>query len=307
MLENHVLLPGMTVSSATLNHRLAAAVAAAQGLCFLDYQVRPVLCHLLVERRPRLVPPHTHPYCELTLVTGAPVRYYRPGSDLVVQPGQLFLMPPGIEHGWEHGTGQCELWGFMLDVSRSGGADGRRLETAAAAQDYRWTPEAETVALLRLFLRDAVRKSGFVAAAAGALAQAWVAAAWREAFARLPAASPMAPPGQPVARALLLERARHYLRINMSHAPRADEVARHVGVSVRQLHRIFLAEQGCNLGEWFLNERLARAQALLASERDLPVKRVAAECGFHNVSNFCRRFAEQLPYTPAAYRRHCDQ
>jgi transcriptional regulator GlxA family with amidase domain len=128
----------------------------------------------------------------------------------------------------------------------------------------------------------------------------------REVFSQLPEKKTV-PLRMPVARGLLVERARHYMQVNLSHSPRAEEVAHHLGISVRQLHRIFLAEQGVPLGEWFFNERLARAQALLANEHDLPIKNIAAECGFPNVSNFCLRFKECFSYTPSAYRVHCQQ
>jgi transcriptional regulator GlxA family with amidase domain len=70
---------------------------------------------------------------------------------------------------------------------------------------------------------------------------------------------------------------------------------------------MFQAKYGVPLGEWSLNERLVLAQSLLANERSMPVKVVAAECGFSNVSNFCLRFGRSFHYTPARYRAHCQQ
>jgi AraC family transcriptional regulator len=84
-------------------------------------------------------------------------------------------------------------------------------------------------------------------------------------------------------------------------------VAQHLGISVRQLTRMFQAKHGVPLGEWSLNERLALAQSLLATELSIPVKVVAAECGFSNVSNFCLRFSRRFLSTPARYRAHCQQ
>jgi AraC-like DNA-binding protein len=50
---------------------------------------------------------------------------------------------------------------------------------------------------------------------------------------------------------------------------------------------------------------MARAQALVANEYDLPIKNIAAECGFSTASNFCLRFKERFLHTPSQYRDHC--
>jgi AraC-like DNA-binding protein/mannose-6-phosphate isomerase-like protein (cupin superfamily) len=300
------LLPNIKKTGTTsINHRLAASAEIAPTFHFLDYTFRPVLCHLTIARR-RHAGMHTHRYCELTFVTGTPMHYFTAEEDILVKDGQVFIMPPGVMHDWKHSAGVSELWGFMLEVGHKGRMDGRILEQAAAAVNYRLTPSKETATLLRLFLQDATRTKDFIPTVNASLAQAFLASMMREVFSQLPEKKTV-PLRMPVARGLLVERARHYMQVNLSHSPRAEEVAHHLGISVRQLHRIFLAEQGVPLGEWFFNERLARAQALLANEHDLPIKNIAAECGFPNVSNFCLRFKECFSYTPSAYRVHCQQ
>lgn len=300
------LLPNTTKKESTLlNHRMAAATEASSAFRLLDYTFRPVICHLTIARR-RHVGMHSHRYCELSFITGAPMHYFTADEKIQVTDGQIFLMPPGVMHDWEHSGKASELWGFMLEVGHPGTADGRLFEEACAALHYRLVPNRETLTLFKLFIQDAARKSDFIPAVCASLAQAYLANILRDVFSTLPAKKPAAQ-RLPVARGLLVERARQYMLLNLSHSPRAEEVADHLGISVRQLHRIFQAEQGIPLGEWFFNERLARAQALLANEHDMPIKNIAAECGFPNISNFCLRFKERFRYTPSDYRAHCRQ
>jgi AraC-like DNA-binding protein len=300
------LLPRNTKNATTaINYRMAAAIEAAPTFHFLDYTFRPVLCHLMIARR-KHAGMHTHRYCELTFVTGTPMHYFTAEEEIPVKCGQVFIMPPGVKHDWKHSDGESELWGFMLEVGHKSDTDGRSLAQAAETINYRLTPSKETAILLKLFVQNAARKKDFIPAVSASLAQAFLASVMRDVFSRLPEKKSV-PERLPVARALLVERARHYMQVNLSHSPRAEEVAHHLGISVRQLHRIFHTEQGVPLGEWFFNERLARAQSLVANEHDLPIKNIAAECGFPNVSNFCLRFKDRFSFTPSQYRAHCQQ
>jgi AraC-like DNA-binding protein len=303
-----LLLDELQTSSTQINHRLAAMVAAADDWCFQDYIFRPVICQVRIEGapRPRSLRPHTHRYCEFTFIAGARVIYFMENRNIEVAPGQIFMMPPGIGHNWRTPDSKAEQWGFMLEVGHQGETTGGWFETAARKMNYHLTPGESTLALLHLFLRDAARDKGFVPETSAAMAQAFVTSALRDVFNDLPA-SRADTVHQPLRRDMIVEQARSYLRSHMSSAPRASDAARHVGISVRQLHRRFLEEEGITLGEWYLNERLARAQALLATERGMPVKAVAAECGFPNVSNFCRRFGMRLGYSPGRFRERCKQ
>ena len=301
---NNSLLRNKKTPTTTLNHHLAAAVAASQTFNFLDYTIRPVICHLTIARR-RQIDLHTHRFCELSFVTGDPMNYYTADTDITVENGQVFLMPPGIQHGWDH-RGKSDVFGFMLEVGHKKATDGRLLEQAAAAMNYHWTPNEETLNRFRSFIQDAVLTDEFIPASCSALAQALVTSVLKEAFQQLPKKR-VSQAEFPVTRDLLLDEAENYIKVHLSHSPRAPEVAQHLGISVRQLTRMFQAKYGVPLGEWSLNERLALAQSLLANERSMPVKVVAAECGFSNVSNFCLRFCRSFHSTPARYRALCQQ
>lgn len=80
-------------------------------------------------------------------------------------------------------------------------------------------------------------------------------------------------------------------------------VARHVGVSTRQLHRIF-AREGTAVALEIRKARVKRAQVLLAREAALPVTDIALACGFDSLPTFYRCFRAVTGMTATEWR--CD-
>jgi AraC-like DNA-binding protein/DNA-binding CsgD family transcriptional regulator len=83
----------------------------------------------------------------------------------------------------------------------------------------------------------------------------------------------------------------------------ADDVARHLAVSVRHLNRIFEVH-GCTVTQWIWRQRLAQAKARLADPtlRALTVTEIALRCGFCTPSHFASTFKAQNGITPTDYR-----
>jgi AraC-like DNA-binding protein len=81
------------------------------------------------------------------------------------------------------------------------------------------------------------------------------------------------------------------------------QVAAHVGVSTRYLHRLF-AERGETFGGWLLGRRLAGAQRELADPAfaHLTVTEIALRWGFRSPSHFGRVFRERFGSVPSAVR-----
>jgi len=79
----------------------------------------------------------------------------------------------------------------------------------------------------------------------------------------------------------------------------AKELARFCSLSVRQLERDFHRDLGCSPQDWLNEQRIKAAQQLLLSGQ--PVKKVALELGFKQVSHFCRQFKSQNHLTPSQF------
>lgn len=96
------------------------------------------------------------------------------------------------------------------------------------------------------------------------------------------------------AAAILRERFREPLGI--------DELARHAGVSQRQLERQFKAVFGIGPHEFLIKTRV-QAAARLLRETKLGLVEIAMECGFCDQSALTRSFQQHVGITPSEFRR----
>jgi transcriptional regulator GlxA family with amidase domain len=119
-------------------------------------------------------------------------------------------------------------------------------------------------------------------------------------------------PGQSAQRASLTERYGVHddrltaaLELMESHPgeplSRAD-TARRVGLSTRQLDRLFAEKLGASYGGHYRKIRLERARDLLRQSA-VPITEIALGCGFSSASHFSRAYREAFGATPASERK----
>ncbi|GHH37556.1 helix-turn-helix domain-containing protein [Lentzea cavernae] len=81
-----------------------------------------------------------------------------------------------------------------------------------------------------------------------------------------------------------------------------DDLAARAAMSPRTFYRRLQATTGTTPLQWLLNERLARAQALLEST-DLSVEKIAGLSGVGTANNLRHHFLKQVGVAPGDYRR----
>jgi len=89
---------------------------------------------------------------------------------------------------------------------------------------------------------------------------------------------------------------------NLDEPLRMSELAVHVGLSGRQLERLFREHLGCTPSQYYRDLRLYRARRELL-HTDHPSGEIASRCGFRSSSHFARRYAELFGVRPAEDRR----
>ena len=82
-----------------------------------------------------------------------------------------------------------------------------------------------------------------------------------------------------------------------------DEIAQRAAASTRTVSRRFLEQTGVSPLQWLLGARVRRAQHLLETT-PLPVKQVAAACGFGSTAAFRARFNILVGTSPQDYRKN---
>ncbi|WP_371181476.1 GlxA family transcriptional regulator [Xanthomonas sacchari] len=83
---------------------------------------------------------------------------------------------------------------------------------------------------------------------------------------------------------------------------RLDALAAHARMSRRSFTRQFRQVTGTTVVQWLAHQRLVRAQQLL-ERTDLPLERIAADCGFGSAGALRLQFTRDLGLPPSAYRR----
>jgi AraC-like DNA-binding protein len=98
-----------------------------------------------------------------------------------------------------------------------------------------------------------------------------------------------------------IRRANHYLRDHFASVPDMATVAEHVGVSEDYLRHLYKEREGRTLNQTLNRIRIERAKELLRHSR-LPLKDIAAQCGYQSDRYFCTRFAAGVGLTPGEFR-----
>lgn len=81
-----------------------------------------------------------------------------------------------------------------------------------------------------------------------------------------------------------------------------DDLARTVGLSRRQLDRVFGSATGTSISQYYRNRRLQHAARML-SEPGRSIKEIAFDLHFSDTAHFVRLFRERMRVTPGDYRR----
>ena len=81
-----------------------------------------------------------------------------------------------------------------------------------------------------------------------------------------------------------------------------SETARRIGLSTRQLDRLFSEKLGASYAEHYRSIRLERARDLLRQSA-VPITEIALGCGFSSASHFSRAYREAFGVTPASERK----
>jgi AraC-like DNA-binding protein len=109
----------------------------------------------------------------------------------------------------------------------------------------------------------------------------------------------------PVSSDPVVTAATDYTRAHLDHVTVRD-VTRAVGVSERNLRRLFHTHLGMSWRSYLLRARVLRSMALLA-QPDHSVLEVSIAVGFDDAGAFARSFARHCGETPAAYKRRISQ
>lgn len=92
-----------------------------------------------------------------------------------------------------------------------------------------------------------------------------------------------------------------FMEMNIEEPISLDELAEQVGLSLRQLERLFKRYLDTTPAQHYLNLRLRRAREFLL-QTNMSVMEVTVACGFHSSSHFCKSYRSLFGYPPSRER-----
>jgi len=84
------------------------------------------------------------------------------------------------------------------------------------------------------------------------------------------------------------------------------QISDRVGISARQVERLFREQIGASPKAFYLGLRLARARTLLRQTVN-PILAIAVECGFGSTSHFSHAYKRAFGAAPTHERRRADR
>lgn len=99
----------------------------------------------------------------------------------------------------------------------------------------------------------------------------------------------------------VVQEAKQYLACEPSRQKNLDHLAARLNMSYSSFRRLFKTETGLSPGQFALQAKLSKAAHLL-SQTNLPVHRIARQCGMESVHYFSRLFKQKTGSTPTSFR-----
>jgi AraC-like DNA-binding protein len=233
-------------------------------------------------------PRHLHEGFTIGVIVTGCLEYRTSTEALRLEPGDLFLRPPGEVHT-ERAVPASGPLRYL--VMYPGMTVVEALLGHLPAPEGASTGNATLVGEFRRLIRLAV--SAGPTGAHRALGEAFAIV-----FKYLGG-----PSGRPVAsrRLELTDLMRGYLLQNLQRRPSVRDLAPRLGLHPAYLRRVFLEETGLSPRSYLLQLRVMRARQLLG--RGEPIARVVAAAGFADQSHLTHEFTRTMGYSPRRFQR----
>lgn len=247
---------------------------------------------------------HRHTFFEICLVGNwGAGEFLTFDSRFDLKPNVTFFARPGAIHQIQNTqTPLMELFWVSFGLEIGGGALGellRAFESASVAVAH----DAKIAAIWRALwsvssaenaVGDEIQLDALISALITAIAQSGAGE-----NTPTPIFSPQNPRDR---RAIEARLALQYVHDNLGQKLTLAEIANHLHVSARHLSRLFADFAGTSPASYIEHARLDKAQRLLLKS-DKPLKEIAREVGFEDVSHFNRVFSRGLGTPPGEFRK----
>lgn len=289
-------ITGYTARNLLLHRALPEGLELRIG----PFHLQAELVHYTFEAVPGDTTPHRHPHWELSWMCRGTMHYYPTPVPLELHGGDggAVLIPPYLSHWRRTVDPGSVIFGFMLYIHGDRPELERAFRREVEKLHFRLAAGPELRKEIERLLERTDPDLLFPEADVSIELQRILLGLFRRNFSGLLAGEQRPDTGAPPMK--LVE---NYISENLSGPIPVDELARFCHLSRRQLYRWFEREYRMPVSRYIRRRRLQQAAAeLLSTAR--PLKEIAENNGFPNLSYFNRQFKLQYTIPPGVYRRH---
>ena len=236
---------------------------------------------------------HSHSWYEFSFVDRGRINYFTEDKSFKLSEGDLFLMPPGIRHGWTALTDEYLILGFHLRVkSRTIAGDEilKALHQKLAANSYHLKASdliSDTVKSIRSTNRERRLSQVKLEAMVRILLYEFIEQAFAELLQKSENSDIEKNRNQDICQQII-----QIVSENLHLPLQLDDIAWHFELTSRHLNRIFTEIEGLSIGKYILQEKMSAARDELVNT-DHSIKHIAFSYGFSQASYFCRIFKKR--------------
>jgi len=245
---------------------------------------------------------HVHNEIQIEMPLGGAFEFsFESRGYVTTKPGQLFVIPPEVRHKW-----RCTESGMMLGILLS--------VVPQADTIDRQVSESLPAGLLKTTLKKAQREAflnEFALARRTDELKEKRLAAWiylivdtilERTFQEPPLPEPVAETESADSRnQRIVSKLMRYIEANISGDLSMERFEQVVGLSGRQIQRLFISATGASCHKYILKRRLEIARQHMIRQPSASIKEVAYSSGFSSPAHFATTFKKAYGVPPSAY------
>jgi AraC-like DNA-binding protein/mannose-6-phosphate isomerase-like protein (cupin superfamily) len=285
------------------NRLLAAVVADWQRLKIGNVYVSFDYAYYHVSRNLRQHGLHEHSFMELSYIRSGSICYKTKDTNIPVDKGGIFCIPPGTPHSWVQKQKPLLIDSFAL-VLKGDPETINRLCRQVVAAGFSFTPDARVKMLLDSIWTLTGQNSNEM------LCKEWLIHHLRETILRIFSlistdafVSKESMYANDPTGGALAEEIKDFILTHIPGSFTLEDLSQHFHYSGRQLNRIFQMYYGKTINNFLIDSRMSKAREMLLNN-DMSIKAIAYSLGFRDVSYFCRCFKNHTRFTPQQFRNN---
>jgi AraC-like DNA-binding protein len=263
----------------------------------------------------RPFPEHTHDCTELAIVMKGSASHLINGHAHPARAGDVYVIKPGVSHGFADTDGFVHyVFSYMPDMLDSLGPDIRRTTGFQTLFAIGHSPANASFNSMLCLSMDGL--AHFERLAESIIGEFQSMRTGYESLAKARFVEIITlllrsydEQGSRGGTPLDVERAARlasHLECNFKDAPGMPSIARRLGVSERQLRRIFGRHYGMSPLDYLMKVRINRAASLLNSS-DMTLPEIAFACGFTDANYLSRQFKSHTGISPSRWRERRER